>query len=287
MIKIGIVTEDPPETDRSLILFRQLASQENCSIFVINPFDSIDEKAILNLDIAVPRISGIDEVRVKEQFDFFNSLVQKYKLRHLGAAPASRDLKDKFFQTSLAIKAGLLVPKTLILQDEEYDYLVGELGSPFVVKACYSYGGKDVFLVRSSSDMSKIIPKRSYIAQQFIELEEIVDYRVYVIGARVVSGRMRKNDLEGEFRSNTNQGGIGSVFVPDEELSSFALKYARLSGAEILSVDFIKKDDKYYFIESNDAFALNLREDDIDKKTLLARSILRLCRDRVLTAKEE
>jgi len=284
MINVGIITADSPDTDPSLQLLEEIGKQEKAATFVINPFSAIDKETVEKLDIVFPRISGHNEDKVARQINFYINLVKKYKLNYLGNLELMPTQKDKFIQSILAQKAGLLIPETRLLKDsDDFAHLVEELGVPFIVKACISYGGDDVFLISNDDEFRNLIKGRRYIVQKFIKLERTVDYRVYVIGGHVVCGLRRENDKKGEFRSNTKQGGKGIFFRPEEDLAKLALKYVKLTQIDLLSVDFIKKDDQYLFIEANDAFSVNIKDEY--KKIIIAESILQYCQSKVLNPK--
>lgn len=279
MRKIGIVTADSPETDHSLMILREISVEEECEICVINPFSPIDRKAVQELDLIVPRITGRSKENVLEQIGFYVALVKKYKLLHIGRIKLLPLQKDKFVQSKLAVAAGLLVPETELIQ-ESGDYLKFQrlFGSPFIVKSCYSWGGNDVFLINDKKRFEQIISDgRHYIAQKFIKLDQVVDHRVYVMGDEVVGGFRRENLKKGEFRANTRQGGRGKFYWPKDELCKLALQYARRTKIELLSVDFIIKDGKYYFIESNDAFAMKLRSNPV----VLSKAFFRFCKNKI------
>lgn len=89
-----------------------------------------------------------------------------------------------------------------------YDYVVERLDFPFVIKEAYGSFGKQVYLVDTYQKGLSIIEKMGYkefIIQEFISSSYGKDTRVNVVGGRVHSAILRKNDHD--FRSNISNGG--------------------------------------------------------------------------------
>lgn len=284
--KIGIITTDNLSADPSLKLFDLIKSDYNCEITIINPSRILEPENVKELDILYPRITGYNKEEIQSQISFFKTIVQNHKVPYIGNLEIVSKQKDKFFQYQTALLSGLKAPKTILLNSKDnFETIAKRMGAPFVLKACYSFGGLDVHLISNQTELDPLSADYSkFIAQEFIRLDRVIDYRAYVVGGEVVGGLKRENKKEGEFRSNTSQGAIAEFFLPDSNLSNLAKSYANYIKAEILSVDFIEKDGEYYFIESNDAFSV--KNDNEPQKIVIARAILEYCKFRSIHPKE-
>lgn len=277
---LGIITADP-NNDPSIAVFKSLQEKFDCRIQTINPFQPFDLKDFDNVDILYHRISGRGQEIVDQKINFYIKAINETGLPYIGNIENLNFAKNKYNQVVEARKAGLKTPQTvLILDNAAPESFIGDLSFPLVLKCAYSFGGKDVHLVRNLDELkSALNNEEQYLIQEFIKLDQVVDYRVYVVGKEVVGGIIRQNKTEGEFRANTTQGATAKFFSPGGEISELALRYVEHLGAEILAVDFIKKDNEYYFIESNDSFSVRI--DNEPKKIIVAESIIKYCLDRI------
>lgn len=273
---IGIITADP-ETDPSIQVFSSLQTEMGFRLKVIDPLLPFDEENFAGVDILYHRISGQGKELVNKKVDFYLQAIEQTGLPYIGNKENIRLLKNKFFQITQAKQAGLAVPKTVQLNPAkiDYDLLSAQFDLPVVLKSAYSFGGNDVFLISDWTKLNEWLTNEEYILQEFIKLDKVVDFRVYVVGDETVGGIIRENTKTGEFRANTSQGGTATFFNPDEELSELAIKYTKQVFAEILAVDFIKKDDEYMFIEANDAFSVKV--DNEPQKIKIAKKIVSYC----------
>lgn len=163
-------------------------------------------------------------------------------------------VSDKQFQASLVSPLDYVkLPKT-ILGKLPYDEVVGELGSPFVVKAGRGVKGEKVFLVHSREDYENAISGlRRIVLQQFIKNSG--DYRVFVIDDEVhgVFKRVQNSD---DFRSNIACGAVGQKLEDTDvkhKLQEVGVKLAALFELEVCGVDLMQseEDGEFYFIEIN------------------------------------
>lgn len=163
---------------------------------------------------------------------------------------------QKCYQTTLVAAAGIRTPKTVLDISDSYVTLVELLGTPFVAKGNESAQGRDVFLVRSEEEFTKLVPMREEKAlfyQEYIEHER--DYRMHVVGNEVVWPYCRTPPV-GDFRANVSRGGTMAPIPEDEveEVSGLALRVAALFGHDVCAVDFLpgKRDGYVYFTEINE-----------------------------------
>ncbi|HEY4964341.1 MAG TPA: RimK/LysX family protein [Candidatus Saccharimonadales bacterium] len=149
--------------------------------------------------------------------------------------------------------------KTLSLN---YDLLVEQLGSPFVLKDSNSDRGKNNFLISSKVDFLKILdeanPVRVYIAQQYIQSDGY--YRLLVTGREVALAIKRasvsnKNPLKEHL--NQPAGGANATLVKLDDIPAdakdLAIRAAMVMEREIAGVDILKdqKNNLWYILEAN------------------------------------
>lgn len=277
MFTIGIITADSAD-DPSIKVFDKLASNYGCAIKIIDPSKSYNKTDFNDVDILYHRISSRGKEIVNKKFDFYIQAIKDNNLPYIGNIKNLKELKSKYAQLIEAEKLGIKVPKTVFVEGlDKLDEALDGFSFPVVVKSVYSFGGQDVALAKNKDEINMML-REEYIIQEFIPLDAVADYRAYVVGNRVVGGIIRENNRKGEFRANTTQGATATFFMPDDKLSKLALKYTSSIGAEILAVDFIKKDHEYYFIEANDAFSVKTENEK--KKESIAIAIIEYCKAR-------
>lgn len=275
MIKIAIITTDEPKTDPSIRLFVSLQEEHDVKFIVLNPYRNYSEETLESVDIFYPRITGTDEKDIYHQANYYKSIVKKYHKPYIGNLDIFSHQKDKYFQYVWAKQTGVCVPSTYKYSPFFLSHKIGRLGGfPIVLKARMSFGGTDVHLIENYSDFkSKIKSENKYLIQKFLKNHSLAkDYRVYIVGNKVVGGLIRTSQSETEFRSNTSLGAIAEFNNPGSGLSYLAKKYVKKFGFEIMCVDFMKYKNKYYFVEVNDAFSV--KTDNEPKKIVVAKSII-------------
>lgn len=131
---------------------------------------------------------------------------------------------------------------------------ISEIGFPMVVKKCYGAFGKQVWLAHNEKELMDIcqgIKGEKHIFQKYIECGAS-DYRLIVIGGKVVAAMKRSATKDGEFRSNIELGGKGEKIEPNKELKALAEAAAKAIGLDFCGVDVIQDENgKYYITEVN------------------------------------
>jgi RimK family alpha-L-glutamate ligase len=164
---------------------------------------------------------------------------------------------SKLYQAMRVGGVGVRIPKTIVVspQTAPYEFLVEELGLPFILKAANGIQGKQVHLINSAEELSGKWPLLSgdVLAQELIP--NTGDYRVFVVGGTVFE-IFKRVPAEGSFKANVSQGGRGEV-VRDEvlrqELSRMAIAVASALELDITGVDIMqhRETGALYFIEAN------------------------------------
>ena len=88
------------------------------------------------------------------------------------------------------------------------------------------------------------------IIQEFVNTRPGEDLRVFVIGGRVV-GVMKRKSVNGDFRANISQGGIGEPYSLTPEIETLSLTVAKIVGLDICGVDLLFAENGFKVCEVN------------------------------------
>lgn len=159
----------------------------------------------------------------------------------------------KAYQLIHLVENGLKVPKTLY---GSLWYLMDEapktIGFPMIIKGSGGHRGGSVYKAENKVELEKIVRElrpvetnegRRYLAQEFVKNSG--DYRVIVLGERVLGAMKRSAQVKGEFRNNFSMGGKVELIELDEETKKLCVRAARACGLMIAGVDLVfANDDK-------------------------------------------
>lgn len=118
---------------------------------------------------------------------------------------------DKTYETDVAHKGGVLVPKTISDGNQTYAFATEILGSPFVIKPNMGTLGTGVELIHNEGELSNYLNNSD---REKIHLQECIphdsEYRVHTLGGKVVAMYKRVPAI-GEFKSNISIGGSNAT----------------------------------------------------------------------------
>ena len=160
---------------------------------------------------------------------------------------------DKISTYRLLKKLRIKQPKTLFFSKSvSYNEVAKKLGEQFVAKDRMGQNGVNVFLINNAEEFNQAleaIGEEKIIYQEFIKESFGKDLRTYVVGNEVVGAVMRQGS--NDFRSNISQGAKPYPYELSEEERALSFKIAKAINNEIVSVDFLFKDDELIFCEAN------------------------------------
>lgn len=168
--------------------------------------------------------------------------------------------KSKENVTHFCEKYNLPVPKTRIFyeQDEARAFL-SQADYPKIIKRSYgpsNYGGYYVHKVDSEAEALELLTEKRYFPvylQDFIPMK--ADIRVMLIGHKPVCAFWRRPP-EGEWLTNTSQGGSMDYMGVPEEALEVAVRASRAANAEYWACDIaVSFNDEYRILECATAFA--------------------------------
>ena len=161
------------------------------------------------------------------------------------------ELCDDKMETYLALSGhGIHMPKTVTAplcyvspKNDDFLHTVSlNLSFPIVAKANFGSQGSGVMLVKDATELKAIeadLQDKAHLYQEFIEAAKGFDYRLIVVNGTFVAGYVRRN-LNGDFRSNLAQGGIGEPHAMTESQIAVAEKAARALGLDYCGVDLLE-----------------------------------------------
>ncbi|MBK9732944.1 MAG: 30S ribosomal protein S6--L-glutamate ligase [Chitinophagaceae bacterium] len=210
-------------------------------------------KEVKNIDAVIPRIGA--------SVTFYGTaIVRQFEMMRIFSANESQAIvrsRDKLRSLQLLSRAGLGIPKTVFADNSRnVDDLIKMVGgTPLVVKLLEGTQGIGVVLAETNRGAKSIIEaflgQDIYIlVQEFIKEANGVDLRAFVINGKVV-GAMKRQGVDGEFRSNLHRGGSGTIvkLSVEEELS--AIRAADLLGLKIAGVDMLRSSRGPMILEVN------------------------------------
>jgi len=168
--------------------------------------------------------------------------------------------KSKENVTRFAWKYDIPIPKTYIFYNPKKAQKFMETTKyPKIIKKSYgpsNYGGYFVHKVDSAKEAKELIAKKKYnpvYMQDFVPME--ADVRVMLIGHKPVCAFWRRPP-EGEWLTNTSQGGSMDYQKVPKELLDLAVQVSKNANAEYWACDIaVGVDGKYRILECATAFA--------------------------------
>jgi len=168
--------------------------------------------------------------------------------------------KSKENVTRFAWKYDIPIPKTYIFYDKEKAAkFIDKTDFPKIIKKSYgpsNYGGYFVHKVDSAQEAHNLLAQKKYhpaYFQDFVPME--ADVRVMLIGHKPVCAFWRRAP-EGEWLTNTSQGGSMDYMDVPKELLDLAVQVSKAANAEYWACDVaVGADGKYRILECATAFA--------------------------------
>lgn len=249
----------------SIRRLRQEARKAKIQCDVINPLDCqlvidgqnsrtlVQSKPAPPYDVVLPRIgASITEYGL--------SVVKHFEMQGLRAINSSRSIaesRNKMRCLQILTEAGLMVPSTVLTRSTQGLRTAVEAvkGLPVVLKILQGTQGVGVMLVHTPISMGSVIDtlrtlNQDVIIQQFIVEGAGRDYRVFVVGNKVVAAMMRTAP-QGEFRSNIHRGGEANIVDLPPSYIQAAVRAAKILGLQIAGVDLMESHGGPLVIEVN------------------------------------
>jgi ribosomal protein S6--L-glutamate ligase len=152
----------------------------------------------------------------------------------------------------------LLQPKTVLIPNEDsIDSALEELDTkfPIILKTLRGSKGVGVLFIESKRALDSIVQllykqdkDTDILIQEYIKTD--YDVRAVIVGNKII-GTMRRDVIEGDFRSNVSQGAKPKPYKLSEEEVRQCLIAAKAVDGDCVAVDFIPYKGQPYFLEVN------------------------------------
>lgn len=184
---------------------------------------------------------------------FVARMLEKCGYRLFNNAKAIELCDDKMLtHISLAnnnIKMPISISSTLCYRDNGDRNFVYEvtkkLSFPMIVKENYGSLGKQVYLINNIDELKEIENKlihTPHIYQQYISSSKGKDYRIIVIGHKIVAYMKREN--KHSYLSNLACGGKSYICNLPNEYLDMAIKASQILGLDYCGVDILEGPNK-------------------------------------------
>lgn len=179
---------------------------------------------------------------------YLSTLLEKAGVRLFNSAESIRLCDDKMLTNITLSDSGIKMPKTIGSplnyfggsDDEFLDKLESQLSYPLVAKCSFGSMGSGVRLIDNRAQLdafSKENKGKPTLYQEYISSSKGVDYRVIVIGGKVVGAMKRMNP--NDFRSNIALGGTAEPVTLTSKYIETAEKVASLLNLDYCGVDLL------------------------------------------------
>ncbi|MGL5891544.1 MAG: 30S ribosomal protein S6--L-glutamate ligase [Bacteroidia bacterium] len=203
-------------------------------IYKGNPLEGID--AIIPRIGASVTFYGAAVVRQFEQMKIFSTVESQALVRS----------RDKLRSLQLLSKSGLGMPKTAFAASaRDIDDVIKQVGgAPVVIKLLEGTQGIGVILAETHNSAKSVIEafldvEVNILVQEFIAEAKGADIRAFIVDGQIV-GAMRRQGVEGDFRSNLHRGGKAQLIQLSPEEKATAMKAVKKLGLAIAGVDMLQ-----------------------------------------------
>lgn len=205
--------------------------------------------------------------RISHEVPFYRTWVkcEAAKGAHIINNPFWWSADDKFFDNVVAMKAGVAVPKTMLLPHKQHppntegksfrnltwvdwDGVFEYLGFPIFMKPAYGGGWRDVYKCDNREEFFAAYDQTrdlTMMAQEAIDFDRY--YRCWVAGRERV--RVMEYDPKAPFHERYVRGGSGESDPLVQTVHDHALRLCRLLGYDMNTVEFAVRDGIPYAID--------------------------------------
>lgn len=208
-------------------------------------------------------LDGFDAIipRIGASVTFYGTAVLR-QFEMMGVYPLNESVaisrsRDKLRSLQLLSRKGIGLPVTGFANkpDDIKDLIKMVNGAPLVIKLLQGTQGIGVVLAETAKAAESVIESflglnASVLVQEFIKESKGSDIRCLVIDDKVVAS-MKRQALEGEFRSNIHRGGTASLVKLSPEERSTAVRAARTMGLNVAGVDLLRSNHGPLVMEVN------------------------------------
>ena len=199
-----------------------------------------------NIKISLPKF---DFVIYLDKDRYVAGLLEKAGYKLYNSIDSIMKCDDKMLTHISLSNSGVNMPTTIsstlcYTDNGNRDYLkiiVEKIGLPMIVKEVYGSLGRQVYLANNHEELLEIENKLIHIPhifQEFVASSKGKDYRIIVIGGKVVAYMKRENP--NSYLSNLATGGTASKTQLPEDYLKVAEKCASILGLDYCGVDILE-----------------------------------------------
>jgi ribosomal protein S6--L-glutamate ligase len=208
---------------------------------------------LVGFDAVIPRIGA--------SVTFYGTAVLR-QFEMMGVFPVSESVaisrsRDKLRSLQLLSRDGIGLPRTGFANspDDVQDLIKMVGGAPLVIKLLEGTQGIGVVLAETKKAAESVIEafmglKANILVQEFIKEAGGADIRCFVIDGKVVAA-MKRQGVEGEFRSNLHRGGTATLVKLTPKERSTAVRAAKVMGLNVAGVDILRSERGPLVMEVN------------------------------------
>ena len=206
-------------------------------------------------DAVLPRISN-------SMTKYGCAIVRQFEMQGIWTAASSIAItrtRDKLRAAQIFTKNGIDTPKTLVSRNTaDIDDLLDQLDLPVIIKLATGTHGNGVILAETKKAAKSALQAfylynedgTNILLQEYIKESAGTDIRAFVVGSRVVAS-MKRQSLDGDFRSNLHQVGEGIPIKLTDDEKKVAVKAAKAMGLHIAGVDLMRSNRGPLVLEVN------------------------------------
>ncbi len=219
-------------------------------------------KSLNDFDAIIPRIA-------QSYTKYGTAIVRQFESRDTYTTASSLAInrsRDKLRAYQVLAKAGVNIPKTVFARETANFEDVVEMagGTPLIIKVARGTHGNGVVLAETPKAAKAVmqafyVEGVNFLVQEFVKESAGADIRALVVGGRVVAS-IKRQSLDGDFRSNTHQGGEGSAVKLTDEEKKTAVKAAKAMSLPICGVDMMRSARGPLVLEVNSSASLKTPE---------------------------
>jgi len=165
--------------------------------------------------------------------------------------------RDKLRSIQIFSNHEVNIPKTVFANHpKEIDMLIQQVGgTPLIIKLLEGTQGIGVVLAETKKAAKSVIEafyglKENILIQEFIAEAGGADIRAFVVNGKVI-GAMKRQGVEGDFRSNIHRGGSATTVKLSKAEKEMALKATKAMGLSVAGVDMLQSSRGPLVLEVN------------------------------------
>ncbi len=210
-------------------------------------------KELDHYDAVLPRIgASITDygLAVVKHFETLDTYV-------VNGSKAIAESRDKLRSLQVLSQSRVRVPTTVLARGARNlrAALMAVKEMPVILKVLRGTQGVGVMLLHSPVSVASVLEtlntlEEDVLIQQFLKESAGRDYRVFVVGGKIVATMLRTAPV-GEFRSNIHRGGEGSPVTLPSSYRRIAIRAAQAFGLGVAGVDMMEGPNGPTILEVN------------------------------------